>query len=197
MSQAFESASVPSAPFFLADHPALDFLNTVAVVDGQPVDFLQSDEDVIRWLQRASLAEDGKLPRFAASTLLYSARTLRELIRNLIVKRKAGTRADVAAFNAFLMKARSYPQLVWESRKLPRLDRVRELKSPGQVLAPVAEAAADLLANGDFDLIRKCEDETCVLWFYDRTKSHRRRWCSMAACGNRNKVKAFRQRQQS
>lgn len=196
MSQPFESASVPSAPLFLADHPALDFLNTVAVVDGQPVDFLQSDEDVLRWLQRANLAEEGRLPRFAASTLLYSARTLRELIRNLIVKRKAGTRADVAAFNAFLMKARSYPQLVWESRKLPRLDRVRELKSPGQALAPVAEAAADLLANGDFDLIRKCEDETCVLWFYDRTKSHRRRWCSMAACGNRNKVKAFRQRQQ-
>jgi predicted RNA-binding Zn ribbon-like protein len=195
MSQSFEPVSAESAPHFLADHPALDFLNTVAVVDGKPVDFLQSDEDVLRWLQRAGMV-DGKPPRFPGSTLLYAARTLRELIRNLVTKRKAGARADTAAFNAFLMKARSHPQLVWESRKPPRIERAREQKSPGQVLAPLAESAADLLVNGDFDLIRRCEDESCVLWFYDRTKSHRRRWCSMAACGNRNKVKAFRQRQQ-
>jgi predicted RNA-binding Zn ribbon-like protein len=194
--QHLEQSSSESAPFFLADHPALDFLNTVAVIDGEPVDFLQSDEDVIHWLQRSGLAEEGKLPRFAGSTLLYSARTLRELIRNMVVKRKAGSRADTSAFNSFLMKAASYPRLVWESRKPPRIERVREHKTPGQVLASIAEAAADLIAHGDFDLIRECEDESCVLWFYDRTKSHRRRWCSMAACGNRNKVKAFRQRQQ-
>jgi predicted RNA-binding Zn ribbon-like protein len=195
-SQPLEQSSGGSAPFFLADHPALDFLNTVAIVDGKPVDFLQSDEDVLHWLQRTGFADEGRLPRFPASTLLYSARTLRELIRNLVVKRKAGGRADTSAFNSFLMKAGSYPHLVWESRKPPRIERVRELKSPGQVLAPLAEAAADLIVNGDFELIRECEDESCVLWFYDRTKSHRRRWCSMAVCGNRNKVKAFRQRQQ-
>ena len=37
-------------------------------------------------------------------------------------------------------------------------------------LAPVAEAVADLMANADFDLVRHCEGEACVLWFYDRTK---------------------------
>jgi predicted RNA-binding Zn ribbon-like protein len=197
MSQTFESSSDVSAPTLLADHPALDFLNTVAIVNGQPVDFLQSDEEVLRWLESANLAVAGKQPRFARSTLLYSARTLREIIGNMVEKRKAGGKADTAAFNTFLMKAGSYPRLVWESRKPLRIERVRDQKSPGQVLALIAEAAADLLANGDFDLIRQCEDEACILWFYDRTKSHRRRWCSMAVCGNRNKVKAFRQRQQS
>ena len=64
-----------------------------------------------------------------------------------------------------------------------------------QLLAPLAEAAAHLLATADFTLVRKCEDHACTLWFLDRTKSHRRRWCSMALCGNRNKVAAFRQRQ--
>nr|WP_254214234.1 CGNR zinc finger domain-containing protein [Burkholderia multivorans] len=33
-----------------------------------------------------------------------------------------------------------------------------------------------------------------MLWFLDRTKSHRRRWCSKALCGNRQKVAAFRRR---
>jgi CGNR zinc finger len=59
----------------------------------------------------------------------------------------------------------------------------------------VALAAAELLANGDFDLVRTCESDDCVLHFYDRTKSHRRRWCSMATCGNRAKVQTFRARQ--
>jgi predicted RNA-binding Zn ribbon-like protein len=48
----------------------------------------------------------------------------------------------------------------------------------------------------DFNLVRKCEDSDCVLWFVDKTKAHRRRWCSMPLCGNRNKVASFRQRQQ-
>jgi predicted RNA-binding Zn ribbon-like protein len=65
------------------------------------------------------------------------------------------------------------------------------------MLAPVAEWAADLLADGDFELIRRCESEECVLWFYDRTKSHHRRWCSMATCGNRHKVAQYRMRQQN
>jgi predicted RNA-binding Zn ribbon-like protein len=50
------------------------------------------------------------------------------------------------------------------------------------------------LVAGDFSLIRRCEHPECVLWFYDRTKAHKRRWCSMALCGNRHKVAQFRKR---
>jgi predicted RNA-binding Zn ribbon-like protein len=32
------------------------------------------------------------------------------------------------------------------------------------------------------------------MWFYDRTKGHRRRWCTSTGCGNRAKVAAFRAR---
>jgi predicted RNA-binding Zn ribbon-like protein len=62
-----------------------------------------------------------------------------------------------------------------------------------QVLAPLAESAAELIA-GDFTLVKHCENPDCSMWFADRTKSHRRRWCSMAICGNRHKVASFRQR---
>jgi len=123
-------------------------------------------------------------------------RNLREIVRALVTKRKAGSRANPAALNAFLADAASYPQLVWELRKAPVMVRRREQVTPEQLLGPLAEAAAELMVSGDFDLIRKCEDESCVLWFYDRTRSHHRRWCSVATCGNRHKVRAFRQRQQ-
>ena len=57
-----------------------------------------------------------------------------------------------------------------------------------------AEAAAELFTKPEFNLVRKCESDDCVLWFYDRTKGHKRRWCSMAVCGNMHKVSKFRSR---
>ena len=75
-----------------------------------------------------------------------------------------------------------------------RIEKVRRKDTAEAILGPVAEAAAELLARTDFELVKRCEDETCVLWFTDRTKSHRRRWCSMLLCGNRHKVAAYRRR---
>ena len=196
------SSQSSSAPDFLfvADDAVLDLLNTVAMVQGELVDFLQTDADVLRWLGQREIPGiplagrelPGGLP---AGALLTAARTLRELVRPLVTARKAGTRADPGGFNRFLALAQSYPRLDWERRKMPQLVRVRETARAEQILAPLAEAAAELLASKDFNLVRPCEDASCVLWFHDRTRSHRRRWCSMAGCGNRNKVKAFRERQ--
>jgi predicted RNA-binding Zn ribbon-like protein len=70
-----------------------------------------------------------------------------------------------------------------------------DFNDPGRLLTPIAEAAADLLCYGNFAYLKKCEGADCVLHFYDTTKNHSRRWCSMAACGNRAKAATFYQRQ--
>lgn len=181
-------------PLVLADHPALDLLNTQALVDGQWVDFWQSDADVQAWLARMGL-EPASTPRFATGALLDAAKVLREAVRGLVEKRKSGERGDPAALNRFLAAAVSHPRLVWDSVEGPRLERVSEANTVEQALAPLSELAAQLLGEGDFNLVRQCEHPDCVLWFYDRTKSHRRRWCSMALCGNRHKVAEHRKRQ--
>jgi predicted RNA-binding Zn ribbon-like protein len=49
--------------------------------------------------------------------------------------------------------------------------------------------AADLLTSGAWRRLRQCEGETCGWLFPDRSKSGRRRWCSMADCGNREKAR--------
>ena len=71
---------------------------------------------------------------------------------------------------------------------------VRRWESPGELLQPIDEAAADLVCHQDFRLIRACEGSACTLLFLDRTKAHTRRWCSMAVCGNRAKAAAHRAR---
>ena len=182
-------------PTVAADHPALDLLNTIAQIDGKPVDSWSSDADVAQWLVRAGWYKQGAITAGQTRGLLKSAQSLRETVRTLVAERKNGGRVDPKPLNDFLAKAPSHSELVCEEAGL-RLERRRAAKTPEQLLAPVAESAAELLAGGDFTLIRKCEDGTCTMWFYDRTKSHRRRWCSMALCGNRHKVAAFRQRRQ-
>lgn len=51
--------------------------------------------------------------------------------------------------------------------------------------------------EGSFEHLRLCADETCRAIFYDRSKNHSGRWCSMATCGNRAKVRAWRERRRS
>ena len=69
-----------------------------------------------------------------------------------------------------------------------------DFREPEQLLWPVAESASDLLCYADLTLVKKCENPACVLFFYDTTKNHSRRWCSMSGCGNRMKVAAHYQR---
>ncbi|MFC4656205.1 MULTISPECIES: CGNR zinc finger domain-containing protein [Rheinheimera] len=50
------------------------------------------------------------------------------------------------------------------------------------------------ILKGNAALVKQCEHPDCILWFYHRTKAHKRPWCSMALCGNRHKAAQFRKR---
>jgi predicted RNA-binding Zn ribbon-like protein len=121
---------------------------------------------------------------------------LRDAVRKVVLDRKAARPLDFAPLNRALSHASRHIELVTSEDGIAITSRY-STETADSILAPLAEAAADLLMNVDFKLVRKCEDADCVLWFVDRTKSRRRRWCSMALCGNRNKVAAFRRRQDS
>jgi len=181
-------------PQFLAGDLALDFLNTVMTVGGQVVDLLQTSEDVLTWLVAAGIPASDAAANLPPPSLLRDARKLREHIRLLVESRKAGRWGDPSVLNRFLRCAQSHPRLVWKKHQALSLTRVREQGIPGSILTPIAEAAAVLLTTADFNLVKRCEGESCVLWFVDKTKSHRRRWCSTRICGNRHKVAAYRKR---
>ncbi|MFO1058767.1 MAG: ABATE domain-containing protein [Dongiaceae bacterium] len=58
-------------------------------------------------------------------------------------------------------------------------------------LVPIARSAAELLAEGASAPVRCCADPRCGLMFYDTSRTRRRRWCRMSACGNRSKVARY------
>ena len=70
----------------------------------------------------------------------------------------------------------------------------RKWQTSGSLLIPIAESMARLVSEEDFTYVKACEGHVCSLLFLDKTPRRARRWCSMAICGNRAKVAAFRAR---
>lgn len=179
----------PDGPWFIAENTALDFINTLAMSEKGQHDFLQSDDDVRAWLYQAGIQAEAGQP----GELLARARKLREMIRQLVAARKNGDALALENLNDYLAAAQSHLQLSTDAHGAVQIARI----FPHDPLGVIAEQAADLLAHGTFEYIRQCEHPDCTLWFIDKTKAHRRRWCSMALCGNRAKVARFRQNKQA
>jgi len=189
---------------FLADHLSLDFVGTEFRRSGEYQDRLKTFDNLRDWLKRAGLLvspeASGLAKRCSAKAserVLSVARELRKSIRTAaeaVIDGKPVPPGAIRTINVLLTKRDGHFQIERRSSQLERRF-ISQVTDPLALLAPLAESAADLLCNADPALIRKCADETCNLLFYDSTKNHRRRWCSMSACGNRAKVAAHRARQ--
>ncbi len=60
------------------------------------------------------------------------------------------------------------------------------------VIVRVLDQLANATATGRWDRLGACA--RCRRVFYDNTRSHTRRWCSYATCGNRANVATYRHR---
>lgn len=178
----------------LGDHLAMDMLNTELRGAGEFVDCWQNGEDVLQWLERHGIVPEGRKETVNHAELLAQARNLRMLARHLITQRKEKKPGDPGDLNSYLHAYLSAPHLAHDSDGKLVLTRITRAEPVAALLGPVAEAVAQLLAEGDFTLVKQCANPDCILWFYDRTKAHKRRWCSMATCGNRYKAAQFRKR---
>src|SRR5207247_796842 len=70
-------------------------------------------------------------------------------------------------------------------------DGPETLTTPGALGRIVAAAFAGM-ANEDWSRLKLCGSHTCRWAFFDRSRNHSSRWCTMAACGNRAKARRFR-----
>jgi predicted RNA-binding Zn ribbon-like protein len=66
---------------------------------------------------------------------------------------------------------------------------------PGRAVGRrLALAVGDLLGGADLGLVGRCANDPCGWLFLDRTRSHTRRWCSSAGCGNRERAQRHYER---
>jgi len=197
--------SMPAAPLFLSGHPALDFLNTAFSPNGLEMEVIGDGRAFLDWLVGAELlgrAEaDALLSRSGAKVMdvvAAKARKLREQVRAWLehwrVAPDRSYRTEIAALNEVIVKGVWRHRLVGGADGLQVVDQL-EIADPEALLPLLARQVAALVTQEQGSLVKQCAGPGCTLWFLDRTKAHRRRFCSATACGNRAKVAAFRERQ--
>lgn len=178
--------------------PSLDFANTRRNREAGRVDevaeYLRSPEDFTAWLNAAGLSPAGVSPALDEETFA-GALALREAISALVTATVVGDSAPVAAVrcvNTWLVLPPERPVLHLEAG-VPVLGPAPAARTPRGVLAMIAADAAELLGTDLRERLRICPGPGCRGRFLDDSPAGRRRWCSMAGCGNRNKAATHRQ----
>jgi predicted RNA-binding Zn ribbon-like protein len=171
-------------PIRVAGHPALDFCNTSAG-RGEPgaVEYLESYEHLAAFAREAGLVEAQPQPSPSeAAAVLDTAKELREALYQLCVSgHDDGAWSTVAAHVQGAARA-----AVLAPGPPPRWTLPPETGAPLPLLA-IAQSVGHLLLNVSLADVRRCPGKGCGWLFLD--PRGRRRWCSMATCGNREKVR--------
>ncbi|NLS05040.1 hypothetical protein HGP14_16975 [Rhizobium sp. P32RR-XVIII] len=198
-----------SPAIFVGDALGLDFLNSVATPVDTPVDWIEDGEGLLGWLEQAVLVPRETLEAMRAEALpgeldkvADQARNLREWFRAFVRKHKgrpltAGVLDELEPLNRLLERDEGFSRIVAQQADEGEgleFQAMRKWRSPEALLLPIGEALGRFVCTEDFSDVKACEGPTCTLLFADHTRGHRRRWCSMAMCGNRAKQAAHRHR---
>jgi predicted RNA-binding Zn ribbon-like protein len=168
----------------------IDFVNTLDLETG--ADELTTEQALQTWLQQRGLLEASAE---TAAADLAAALELREALRTAVACHNGAT-PDAAA-TAVLERAAEQGQLgVRFAADGSAALRARATGVPGglaRLLAFVARASAD----GTWTRVKACGADDCRWAFYDHSRNRSGRWCDMAVCGNRHKVRSYRSRQEA
>lgn len=202
----FMNAHPPAV--FIADSPALDFLNSIATPTDTVIDWIADGAGLLSWLRQANLVPPEILQRLQAEArpgeldaVAAQARALREWFREFVLRHKGrplGVRdlQELEPLNKLLQRDEAFYQIIAskEAAGELRAQLARRWRSPDSLLLPMGETLAQFVSEEHFSDIKACEGDHCTLMFADHTRARARRWCSMGVCGNRAKVAAHRQR---
>jgi len=190
-----------SISHLVAGRLALDFANTV------PSSHDLSWDEFVSFLRDAQVISDERASRLrplrhnepqAVDTVLLRILRLRESLRAIfaaLVEGRHYPSSWVEPINEILRITEGHDELVPENGTWS-LQFVAREGGLEWLLAAIARSAAELLVEGPRAPIRRCANHACRLFFYDDSRTHQRRWCSMKVCGNRHKVAAFLRRKQ-
>lgn len=173
----------------VAGHPVLEFCNTWAgwaEPESLGSEWLADYDRFVVWAEFSGLlppAAAARLRGRAEDGVMARARALRRVLYG-ILRHRDTSRFDVLAAEA--EEANRLTRLVDTGSTIhfeltDDVDPLRPLRS-------VALSAVDLLGRPERETVRACPGDGCGWLFLD--PRGRRVWCSMAACGNRAKVRA-------
>jgi predicted RNA-binding Zn ribbon-like protein len=194
---------------FTAGALGLDFLNSVAAPVDTEIDWIDSGDGLLTWLEQARLVPAEVLEGLRAQAMpgeldgvAAQARSLREWFRTFVRNHRgrpltAKDLHELEPLNRLLERDEGFGRIVagdYGHAACIDLRMQRRWRSPEALLLPIGEALARFVCEEDLSNVKACEGSPCTLMFIDRTRGRARRWCSMAICGNRAKQAAHRSR---
>lgn len=177
--------------------PALDFLGTLrARRNAVPTEKLDTASSLDAWFVESGLLDAAP---GASAADLADALEFRETVYALVAARLGGDAAASVAGSA-----PSADDLVATLNRVAAGapitlslgdDRTRRTGDAHAALASLARETVEILGGEEGALLRECGRPECTQVYLDRSRGHRREWCSMRTCGNRVKASTFRTRQ--
>jgi predicted RNA-binding Zn ribbon-like protein len=164
----------------------IDFVNTLDVEAGK--DRTDTPAHLADWLGEQGLRALDDPPLGAPE--LTQAIELRESLRRVLVGHSHHTESAEAAQHLEdvaergQLSVRFCPEGATEI--VPRAEGYPGVLA--QLLVPVAHASMD----GTWARMKACVADDCQWAFYDQSRNRSGRWCDMAVCGNRTKVRTYR-----
>ena len=188
----------------------LDFTNTADWhASPTPDERLNSYRDLLLWGRAANLLDASELEQFMeaadanpqdAQKVYERAFQLREALYRIfssVAHQEPTEQADLDLFNSALRDAMLHLQLTGAADSF-KLEWKNSGRALDRMLWPVIQSTVDLLTSDDLGRVGECADDRgCGYLFYDTSRNHSRRWCSMESCGNRAKAMRHYERQQS
>jgi predicted RNA-binding Zn ribbon-like protein len=184
----------------------LDFANTLYGHGESPVhEYLHDYRDLVLWSRHAGIISEQKAPQLLlaadqndamAEAVFQQAIALRETIFRLfahIAQARTPSANDLEKVHTAWKEALSHSHLVQTSRDF-RLEWQDEA-ALDCMLWRIADSAERLLTSEAVGQIKQCSG--CDWLFVDRSRNHRRHWCSMDQCGNRSKMRRRYQREKA
>jgi predicted RNA-binding Zn ribbon-like protein len=161
------------------------FVNSVDLEDGP--EMLTTPEALAGWLSAHDLMPAGEA---SDAGDLRHAIALREALRGIIGANSGGAvyPVDVATLNEAASASKLRARFGSDGRARLEPDAAGVTGALGRIVA----AAFSGMADEDWTRLKLCGSPTCRWAFFDRSRNHSSRWCTMAACGNRAKAKRFR-----
>lgn len=164
------------------------FINSVDIEGGQEA--LTSPAALSQWLKERRL-----LPRTApapAQRELDRALDLREALRNLIDDALPGSSLNAAP--SVVERAAAAAELTLVIDDQGRLELQPQATGIDGALGRLLAIAFQAQIDGTWWRLRVCANDVCRWAFYDASRNRSGRWCTMAICGNRTKVRIHRLR---
>ena len=157
--------------------------------------------------QREDLSTPERLRAwFAEHELLPSDAAVGEVDLRRAVELREALRAQLAVNHGAPVSAELVERLNGLAATLPLLvqfagDEYAHLQPAGSgvdgALARMLAIVYTAVVEDTWVRLKVCPADTCRWAFYDSSKNRSGTWCTMAVCGNRNKVRAYQQRRRA